>query len=48
MDYINFTSDTNFIQYSSDHLTKFTTFFEENLLLFHLKIDSFIKEDNKL
>ena len=30
INYVNFTSDTNFIQFTSDHLTKFTSFFIEN------------------
>ena len=36
MNYLNFTSDGNFIDYHSTHLTQFTTFFKENIMSFHV------------
>ena len=34
--YTNFTSDTNFIEFNTTHLTMFTTFFTENVVTFHV------------
>lgn len=36
LNYLNFTSDSNFIQFNSTHLTMFTTFFTENIMQFHV------------
>ena len=36
LNYLNFTSDGNYIEFNSSHLTLFTTFFKENKMEFHV------------